>query len=139
MTHRRAALVIASAVAAFLLAASLFVADRPPPPGFLGLVAVILALAWLVDRRVLAYLGWRERRVPRRVARVLGEGLLAGLGVATVLTLSRGEPQVTLDGADLVTWLVVNATLGAGTALVAYGAAVFLCRGAKRGAGGIGG
>ena len=94
LTHHKAA--ILCAVAFFLVWTTLAgaLADRPPPPGFLLLVAMFGGCAALVYFRVQRYLAWRDSGIRMRAARVSLEGFAAGVCVAVALVLAGGEPSV---------------------------------------------
>jgi len=129
MTYHKAA--ILCAVTFFLVWTTLAgaLADRPPPPGFLLLVALFGGLAVLVYFRVRSYLVWRDTGVRMRVARVALEGCAAGVCAALALAMTGGEPSVTPSALDRAIWVAVLGGLGAVSALIVYAAAARIAAG----------
>lgn len=107
MTHRKAARLTAVAFFFTWLFLAIAGADWPPPPGFPLVIALILALAALVDVRTRAYLDWTHTWAGVAL-RALGEGMVAGMGVALFFVLIT--PVAERPPAE--TWLVWFGVLG---------------------------
>lgn len=123
MTEKRSAAAIALAFFFGWLVVMYAGADHPPPPGFLRVVLLDLAAAFVVYWRVPVYAGWSHARRPRRWLRALFEGVGAGLIVASltfVLSLG-GEPSVQRSAPATVIWFVVVALVGAANAWLIFG------------------
>ena len=98
-------------------------ADWPPPPGFLGLEAVLAGVSYAVYLRVGRRLA--NRRAGGRTPPAALEGLLAGLVVGLILAVfSPGEPTVVPTVGDRLTWLAVMAATGALAAQAIWGLAL---------------
>jgi len=76
--HRKLALRAAGILFGTWLLLALAAADFPPPRGFVILVLILLACAFLVYLRVPVYLRWRAEGAKRRILRVARDGLLGG-------------------------------------------------------------
>ncbi len=107
-------------------------ADHPPPPGFLALVLVDLAAAFVVYRRIFVYGTWSRTRRPQRWLRAALDGILAGLliaGLAWLLPFG-GEPSIQRPVTAVVLWFGALAAVGAVNALVIYGVSAVVARAA---------
>jgi hypothetical protein len=114
--HRIAA-VNAIAFFSFWLLVLLAGADKPPPPGFLRLIPILLLCAAAVYWRVPAYINWSQTRPPGRILRVALEGLVAGLIVGAVAAaVGRDTPP----GRDFAIWLAVLGLMGTLNSVVLY-------------------
>lgn len=104
-------------------------ADHPPPPGFL-LVVVLDAIAGAgIYYRVPHYLQWQSARRPRRLLRVVGDGVAIGLAFAAVPVLfGSGEPSVTPRPIDMVIWFTVVAAVGVANTMLVYACVVLYRR-----------
>ena len=102
-------------------------ADKPPPLGFLVLVAALGALSVTAYLRLLAHLRALGARRWGRFGRVALEGLVGGSALATVLVLtSAGEPSVAPGPADLAVWFLVAAAAGSLGAMMVWAVALGL-------------
>ena len=129
MTDNRIAAICSSALFIGLVALGLAGADKPPPPMFLGFVALLAAIASLVYVRLRAYLSKRRARTARLAVRAAVEGLVAGLVLVAVLTLAGGgEPSVSPSLASTATGFAVGGTVGAVLAAATYAVAAWMQR-----------
>ena len=118
-TRQAAAIALGLACAWLLLL--LAGADHPPPPRFVSVLPVVLVSALLVYWRAAGYAGWRSRRRPWRVLRVIGEGALAGVALGGILAALPGpRPGVPITGAAVLLWLAVMGAAGIVNALLVY-------------------
>jgi len=114
--------VIASAVGLFLVSVAFLGADKPPPPGFLyviamaGVVTLLVAFAMPRWRATKALPECRSPRGPTAQGAVVGVGLwLVALAVP-----GMGEPSIQLTLIDYLVGGALAASLGAlGAALLA--------------------
>lgn len=115
---------IAAGLFATFMGLALFIADWPPPRGFVWLLPCALAVAVLARVRVPAYAVWAAARRPFRLARVLAEGCVAGLllGVALGwLPDANAETGVPASGLrEHLIWFAVQAVAGMLTAMSVY-------------------
>ena len=96
-------------------------ADFPPPPGFLLLVFVIAACAAVVFWRVPTYIDWYRTQRPRRLWRVILDGIIAGIAVAALFVLNRsGEPSVTPQPVDYAIWIALLGFVGVLNSMAIY-------------------
>jgi hypothetical protein len=122
LTEKRSAAAIALAFFFGWLAVLYAGADHPPPPGFLALVLLDLAAAFVVYLRVPVYARWSRARRPKRWLRALFEGVVAGLlvaGLALVLPFG-GEPSLQPAAPATLIWFVVVAAVGGGNAALIF-------------------
>ena len=119
---KRRAAVIAVALSLAWLFILLAGADHPPPLGFLWLLPILLVGAVLVYWRAVAYAMWNAQAGAWRIGRVIAEGAVGGLIVATVLQAipSSGQTGVRVSGPDTLIWLAVLAAIGSINAAVVY-------------------
>ena len=105
-------------------------ADSPPPPGFLAVVLIDLAAAFVVYWRVPVYVAWAETRRPRRWLRAAVDGSVAGVFIAGLALLLPfgGEPSIRRSATDVLIWCAVLAAVGAANALVIYGVSTVVAR-----------
>ena len=97
-------------------------ADHPPPPGF-GLIIIIDVLSSLVIYfRVGYYLRWLNGETKYRLLRVMFDGLLAGIVIASVLVLFQllSDPAITPAGIDYLIWFCVMSFVGIINALIVF-------------------
>jgi hypothetical protein len=123
------AIAISCSVGLFLstTAIALAVAAKPPPLGFLVLVAVLAVLSAVAYLRLLANMRALGSRRWGRFVYVAVEGLVGGLALAVFLTLAfRGGPEGSTRPADLVIWFELVGVIGALAAMVAWAAALGL-------------
>ena len=107
-------------------------ADHPPPPGFLALVLVDLAAAFVVYRRIFVYGTWSRTHRPQRWRRAALDGILAGLliaGMALLLPFG-GEPSIQRSATAVLIWCGALAAVGAANALVICGVSAVVARAA---------
>ena len=111
---------IASGVGAFVVAVALLGADRPPPAGFLAVVAMALSLVGLI---AVALPRWRATKAVRECRSLRApavQGAVVGVSywlVALALPFT-GEPSIALAWSDYVLAAAVAASLGAAGAAV---------------------
>lgn len=108
-TEKRVAVAMAVVFFSGWLAVLYAGADHPPPPGFLALVLLDLAAAFVVYLRVPVYARWSRAQRPKRWLWALLEGVAAGLlvaGLALVLPFG-GEPSIQRSAAAIAVWFVV--------------------------------
>ena len=129
MSPKRVARRCAGGVFGIWLAAALAVADKPPPLGFVLVIALLLMCAVLVYYRAIVYLSWHDDSRRGRALRALSEGFAAGLAAALFFALfSRGEPSVAITMSGLLIWFVLLGSLGAATAVLVYACCSWLIR-----------
>lgn len=107
---------------------ALAISDRPPPPGFMFAVLILLAGAVAIYLRLPTYLHWQAAGATGRTLRVARDGLLCGGALAMVSMLSRGEPSIRPELTDRLIWFAVWIGLGIGNALAAYALGSWLRR-----------
>lgn len=89
-------------------------ADFPPPVGFLWLIIVVAACAFVVYWRVPTYVEWIRTQRPGRHWRVVFEGFSAGIVVAVpFVLLGGGEPSITPQPVDYAIWFALLGFVGA--------------------------
>ncbi|UCC52736.1 MAG: hypothetical protein JSV68_01975 [Anaerolineaceae bacterium] len=98
-------------------------ADFPQPVGFLWLVIVVAACAYVVYWRVPTYIDWNRSKRPRRHLRVIFEGFAAGIVVAAPF-LDLIEQMVTvapkgtaLELSDLISAMFIGCFIESGSAV----------------------
>jgi hypothetical protein len=98
-------------------------ADHPPPPGFLVLVLIDGAAAFVVYRRVAVYAAWSQACRPQRWLWAAIDGIVAGLVIAgmTLLLPFGGEPSIRRSAPAVATWFGVLASVGAANAILIFG------------------
>jgi hypothetical protein len=98
-------------------------ADHPPPPGFVVLVLIDGAAAFVVYRRVAVYAAWSQARRPQRWLWAAIDGIVAGLFIAglTLLLPFGGEPSIRRAAPAVLTWCGALAAVGAANAVAIYG------------------
>jgi hypothetical protein len=102
-------------------------ADKPPPLGFLVLVAALAVLAAVAYLRLLTNMRSLGSHRWGRFVHVAVEGLAGGLALAIVLTLAfRGGPEGSTRPADLAIWFEVVGVVGALAAIAVWAAALGL-------------
>ncbi len=102
-------------------------ADRPPPLGFLALVAALAILSAVGYRRLLANMRALGSRRWGRFVSVGVEGLVGGVALAIALTLGfRGGPEGSTRPSDLAIWFVVVGVVGALAAMIVWAVALGL-------------
>lgn len=96
-------------------------ADKPPPPGFLWLVPVIALAALVVYWRIPTYIQWSQKQKHGRFLRVMVEGFLAGLVVATPFVLfGGGESTVPMQPIAYLGWFAILGLMGMLNSLTLY-------------------
>lgn len=96
-------------------------ADFPPPVGFLLLVFVIAACAFVVNWRVPTYIDWYRTKRPGRRWRVILDGVIAGIVVATPFVLNRsGASSITPRPVDYAIWFALLGFVGALNSVAIY-------------------
>jgi len=121
MHTRRIAAVNAILFFFFWLLILLAGADFPPPVGFLWLVIVIAACAYVVYWRVPTYINWVRTERPRRHWHVLLEGIAAGIVVAALFVLfNSGEPSINPQPVDYAIWFALLGFMGALNSMAVY-------------------
>lgn len=119
---RKIAVINAIVFFIFWLLVLLAGADKPPPLGFLWIVLTTALCAAVVYWRVPAYIQWHRDRHPHRWWRVVGDGIVAGLVVATPFILTgSGEPSMMMRPVDYAIWFAVIAVVGLFNSVVIYG------------------
>ena len=90
-------------------------ADRPPPPGFLLVVAYGALLGALIARALPHLLGlWDARGARQALGRAALGGLLGGLALwVLTTTVSTGEPSIDVDATARVIGFTVVGVVGA--------------------------
>ena len=133
MTDRRIAAACASVLFVGTVLLGLAGADKPPPPGFLVLVAALGALSVAAYLRLRVYLAKRADGVSRLAGRAALEGLAAGVLLMIALMLfGSGEPTVAPALTDRAIGLAVSGAFGAALAVATYSAAAWAQRRAGR-------
>jgi hypothetical protein len=95
--------------------------DFPPPPGFLLLVLVIAACAFVVYWRIPTYIDWYLTQFPNRHWRVILDGIVAGIVVASPFLLNRsGESSVTPQPVDYAIWFAIIVLMGVLNSVAIY-------------------
>ena len=121
MHPRRIAAINAILFFCFWLVILLAGADFPPPVGFLLLVFVIAACAFVVYWRVPTYIGWYRTKRPGRLWRVILDGVIAGIVVATPFVLNRsGASSITPQPVDYAIWFALLGFVGALNSMAIY-------------------
>lgn len=103
------------AIALFVSTAGIAFAgsDRPPPPGFLLLVAGLAAISTVAYLRIVVHMRALGTRPWAQFARVGLEGLVGGVVLAGFLALnSAGEPSIGVRPVDAAIWFMVAGTIG---------------------------
>jgi hypothetical protein len=114
MHTRRIAAVNAILFFFFWLLVLLAGADFPPPVGFLWLLIVIAACAYVVYWRVPTYIDWVRMQRPRRIWRVILDGIAAGIVVAVPFVLKgSGEVSITMQPVAYAIWFALLGFVGA--------------------------
>lgn len=89
-------------------------ADFPPPRGFLWIVLVIALCAIIIFWRIPTYIDWYREKRPGRRWRVLLEGFVAGIVIASFFAISgSGEPSISGEPIAYVIWAAVLGIVGA--------------------------
>jgi hypothetical protein len=123
------AIAVSCSIGLFLSATAigLAVAAKPPPLGFLVLVAALAVLSAVAYLRLLANMRSLGSRRWGRFVHVAVEGLAGGLALAILLTLAfRGGPEGSTRPADLVIWFEFVGVGGALAAMLVWAAALGL-------------
>ena len=96
-------------------------ADFPPPAGFLWLVIVVAVCAIVVYWRIPTYIQWSQEKKRGRFLRVMVEGFLAGLVVATPFVLfGGGEPSIPMQPIAYLGWFAILGLMGMLNSLALY-------------------
>ena len=121
MTNRKVAVLNAVIFFFFWLLVLLAGADKPPPPGFIWLGLTVAICAAVVYWRVPTYIDWASTRRAGRYWRVLLDGAVAGLLIATPFALKGGgEPSIAPRPVDYATWFAVLAVMGMFNSVALY-------------------
>ena len=113
MSDQRTALINAIIFFFFWLLVLLAGADKPPPVGFLWVVAAVILCAITVYWRIPTYIQWYRNRQRGRIWRVMLDGAVAGLVVATPFALNgSGEPSITMQPFDYIGWFAIVSMMG---------------------------
>ena len=121
MTNRKVAVLNAVIFFFFWLLVLLAGADKPPPPGFIWLGLTVAICAAVVYWRVPTYIDWASTRRAGRHWRVLLDGAVAGLLIATPFALKGGgEPSIAPRPVDYAIWFVIIGFMGALNSLIIY-------------------
>ena len=124
-SNTRFAFWLALAFSIAWLALLLAGADFPPPRGFLWIVLLNLIAGGCIYFRVPDYLRWQSLRLPRRLLRVVRDGIFIGLAFATVpILIGGGEPSVTPTWIDRSIWFTVLALVGVFNTTLVYACCV---------------
>ena len=114
MHLRRIAAINATLFFIFWFVVLLAGADFPPPVGFLWLVIVIAACAYVVYWRVPTSIDWVRMQRPRRIWRVILDGIAAGIVVAVPFVLKgSGEGSITMQPVAYAIWFALLGFVGA--------------------------
>ena len=114
MHSRRIAGVNASLFFFFWFIVLLAGADFPPPVGFLWLVIMIAACASVVYWRVPIYIDWYHAQRPRRIWRIIFDGIAAGIVVAVPFVLKgSSEGSITMQPVAYAIWFALLGFVGA--------------------------
>jgi len=122
--HQKTALRAAGVFCGNLLLLALAIADFPPPPGFV----ILLACALLVCLRVPLYLRWQAEGAKGSTLRVVRDGFLGGGAIALLSLFSPREPSIQPELSDRLIGIGVLFGLGIGNALAAYALGSWLHR-----------
>jgi len=121
VTDNSIALACASGLFIGTVATAFAGADKPPPVGFLWLVAILAAVCVGVFVRLKRHLAARRAGERRRAGRVGVEGMLAGAGLAVSLAaIGGGEPSVAVPLESRLLGLAFAAAVGAILALTVW-------------------
>ncbi len=102
-------------------------ADKPPPPGFLILVAALAVLSAVAYLRLVANLRALGDLRWGRFVQVGVEGLLGGVALALSLTvITGGGPEGSIQPGDIAMLCVVAGVVGAVAAVLVWTAALGL-------------
>jgi len=124
MTVTRNRAIISVFFAAFWLGVLYAGADHPPPVRFLWLVPLVLICAAVVYWRLPAYASWSGQERPHQICRVAFDGLLAGLVIAIITSVSTWLDSTTVSWVDFLIWSGVLGSVGLLNALAVYAIAL---------------